>query len=261
MNAADLTRALESAFTTASVRARRQGRLYQVEIPAYLADGDPALLYVRPRADSTLEVTDLGHTLMRLSYTRAITEKAERAIGDLAARHGFALEAGEIRVIVPQGELFAAVLGLSQVEAAAEVALTSTPRGLSVERFKTIVREALVAAFADRCQLDYRDPSDHDGLWAMDAVIDGPTWLGVAIVPSDIEAERALANKGRLAPELHLRGRKTRWAAIPRDINALSDTTRRRLMASYLAPIPVYDEGHPELREQLGDLADLAKAS
>jgi hypothetical protein len=257
VNTDELKQALGASLAKATIRVRRPGKLFQVEIPCYLGDGDPALVYVRPETDDAVTVTDLGHTWMRLSYMRRLTQRHEQALQELASRYGLEFRDGRVFTTVPRSEIFAAAIAMAQVQTAAEVAVTTGGPRLSAERFKKIVREALLEAFAERCRLDYRDPSDAHGLWVLDAAIIGRTWVGIAIVPSDLEAERALANKGHLVPEMEKRGQRNRWVVVPRDIHMLGDTTQKRLMESFLAPIPVYDEGAPRLREVLADLADL----
>jgi hypothetical protein len=120
--------------------------------------GDAALVFVRPEEDGRVTLTDLGHTCMRLSYTRRLTEKTDAVLRALAERHGFTLKQGEI-------------------------------------------------ASNDAAR---RDPR-----------------------------------------------RKNRWLAILRDINDLHDNTRKRLLQSYVAQIPVYEEQRGVLGATLTSLADL----
>ena len=66
---------LRDAFTTgldaaARVRVRRPGSLFQVELPAYMGDGDAAAIYVRPGKNGSVILTDLGSTRTRISYQR-----------------------------------------------------------------------------------------------------------------------------------------------------------------------------------------------
>ena len=96
----------------ARVRARRPGSLFQVELPAFMGDGDVAAIYVRPARGEKLLVTDLGATRTRLSYHRRVTPELDEELGRLAGHQGLAFEDGEIRAEVTTSDLLAASLGL-----------------------------------------------------------------------------------------------------------------------------------------------------
>jgi len=259
----ELSRALHEGFgASATVRPRRPGKLYQVDIPSYLADGDSAGVYVRPEEDGRVTLTDLGHTCMRLSYTRRLNERTDAAIRKLSERHGFQFFSGEIFATMPLQEITAGAIALAQIESSAESALTAlTSRGVSGERFKKIVRDALREVVAEYCTFNYKSESDTEGLYAIDAAMTAtPTWLGIAIVPSDIEAERAISNRLYISRELDAAKKKHRWLAILRDVNDLRDMTRKRLLQTYVSQIPVYEEQKGTLRDTIVNLADLRAA-
>ena len=111
---------LHLAFTSgldgrARVRVRRPASLFQIDLPAFMGDGDGVAIYVRPAKGDTLVVTDLGSTRTRLSYQRKVTAELDEELGRLAEHQGLVFEDGEIRAVVPTGELLAASLGLLQV--------------------------------------------------------------------------------------------------------------------------------------------------
>ena len=103
--------------------------------------------------------------------------------------------------MLPPDELLAGTLALVQAQSAAEASITSLIRSAAgARRFKAMVREAIGEAFGGRAHLDYAD-ANHE--YSIDAVIEGPrSAIGVAAVPSDIEAERAVAAKLKLEPQL-----------------------------------------------------------
>lgn len=257
MDAPELTRTLQAAFgAEASVRARRPNRLYQIDLPAFFSDGDAAAIFVRLREDGLITMTDLGHTCMRLSYTRSITSEVEGTISRLASKHGFVFNQQRIESDMPPAELLAGALGLIQIESEAEATIAATvARGERSEEFRATVRDELARIFKGSCVFDYHDKADVDGLFSIDAFITlgDQRPLGVAIVPSNIEAERAVASKLYLAKIVPGNGR---WVAVAKDANSLSGKTRMRLMREYLVPVPKYEE---ESREQFErKLVDLA---
>lgn len=254
MNSGMLTEHLQKSFGTAvRVRARRPGALLQVELPAFLGDGDTALVFLRWHGDQ-VTVTDLGHVCMRLSYRRELGKQTDAVLERLSSRHGFQFREGEISVRVPLSELLPALFGLVQIESQADAMVeASVERAERSESFRVTVREALRELFAERCLLDFHDEeADPDSAYALDALIQGPVDLGVAIVPSDVEAERAVASK------LFFAGRvksPRRWVAIPRNVEDLRAGSRKRLLREYLLPVPVYAEEAGRLGEKLNDLA------
>lgn len=242
----------EALGTSADVRARRP-RLFQVGVPAYFSDGDGANVFVREGEDGSLLISDQGATVMRLGYTREVTNKVEEDLSRLAAAHGFQLVDGELTARISKRELAGGVLGLVQVESEAEAAIQAAgSRRQQAETFRRTVREALKDIFRDRCVLDFSDPvvdPNHD--YAIDAVIDGPRALGVYAVSNDAEADSALLRKIKLDPVLERRNHRRLWVAIPRDIAALGPRAQRKLLPEYeLAPA---DRG--QLERKLDTLA------
>ena len=118
----EVSKILQTCFgSEATVRARRPGVLFQVSLPAYLADGDAVAVYLRPNSDGRLIMTDLGHTCMRLSYTRKLTDQVLAIVADLAQRHGFALEEDRILATIRRQDVLGAVLGMIQIQSETEV--------------------------------------------------------------------------------------------------------------------------------------------
>lgn len=253
----EVTDILRAGFgTDASVRARRPGVLFQVNLPAYLADGDSVAVYIRPCADGRLTVTDLGHTCMRLSYSRKLTEEVLSTVADFAQRHGFSLEEERITATIQPADILGAALGMIQIQSEAEIAVARTvSRGKQSETFRKTVREVLGDIFKDKVEFDYHEPSDKEGLYSIDALIRAPSVsIGVAIAPSTVEAERAVAAKMHLAGTLPAGGRR-RWVAIPKDVSALDKKTQLRLMKEYLVPVPKFEDERDQIAPKLLELA------
>lgn len=61
----------------------RNGKLLQVETPFFFADGDPYQIYIREMPGGILRLTDMGHTLMHLSYENDIDKFREGTRGNL----------------------------------------------------------------------------------------------------------------------------------------------------------------------------------
>lgn len=251
MNAGDIKAALASSMGEAViVRPRRPG-LYQVTVPAFLIDRDPAAVFVRPMADGRVRVTDVGQTSMRISYTRKLTPDVLEALGSLASLHGIALDEGELSAVVQPDEVLAATMALVQVQTAAEVSIAVTVRRrASAEQFRREVQDILKEAFRESCLLNFFDAAnDSEALWKMDAVIRGPrTDIAVAILGGTTEAERAV---GTAAHIRHALRAHQFLVAVPRDINELPDLTRKRVMTEYLVPVPSFSEQRGVLPDRI----------
>ena len=233
MNATDIELRLRGAWgEETTVRARRPS-LYQVSVPAYLSDGDAAFVFVIPQ-DGKVRITDLGKTAQRLSYTRKLTGEVETALASLAHRNRLEFRDWRLEVVLPPDELLAGTLALVQAQSAAEASIASTLRAAAgAKRFKVLVQDAIREAFGDRAHLGYADANRE---YSLDAVVEGPRGVvGVAAVPSDIEAERAVAAKLKLEPVLVKEFTSLRhWVVLPRELEKLSDATRRRLVREYI---------------------------
>ena len=118
--ATDLADGLKQALGEGvRVRARRPD-LFQVELPSHLRDGDVPMMFVQPREDGLLRLTDLGHTRMRLSQRKPLTPELDRALECVARAHGLELDAGEVSVVLPAAALVTGALGLLRVQSEAD---------------------------------------------------------------------------------------------------------------------------------------------
>lgn len=241
----DLRNTLAAGFdASATVRVRRPGLIFQVELPAYLADGDAATIFVRPEGpEGQLTVTDLGNTVMRLSYTRTVSPAATDRLEKLARSHGFTFASGQFFRHVPAADLFPAALALAQLEAEAEFAVKApAPKGITPERFREIVLDAIRSEFKET-EVDYVDErSDPQHLYPVDAVIRRRHPVAVAVVPLEIHAERAVSSKLWLAQHDGSLA-DAKWLALPRNMNALQRGTQGRLVAHYDVPMSRVEDG------------------
>ncbi len=232
------------------VSARRPGKIFQVDFPAFLTDGDAATIFIEPTKVSGMYiVSDLANTLMRLSYTRDISTIDEQ-LNELVGRHGFIVSDGTIQCEASDDELMGAIIGLAQVEACAESAIRQpTTRGVSSKEFREMVLHELIDMFGERVQENFRAPNDKDGLYTIDAVLNLSRSVAVVAVPSELEAERAIVNKLSVATQCaQIKG----WIAVAKDINTLGRRPRTRLMKAYTTLPELEVES---LREKVEEIA------
>lgn len=245
------TRGLDSGAT---VRVRRPGALYQLELPAFADDGDGATVYIRPRGNGELVVTDLGATRMRISYESSLTPTLDLELGKVARGHGYVLRDGAFECIVPAEELVPAVLGLLQLEAVSEQFVVKTRvRKQEASAFRESVVSLLEELFKGHVETAFTDPvRDPDGLFAVDAVVrTARKPMAIALVPNDLDAERAVSAK--MTTQALLPG--ALWLAIPRDIDKLRTDSRRRLQKEYMPVVSEYSDERDLARARLIEFA------
>ncbi len=101
------------------IRLRRPG-VVQVYVPMNHEDGDGIEVFVDERynIDGKIRVTDLGKTLMRLSYTFDVDSDSKRSIlNRIVESNGANIEDGEIFIDVDYGDLYASAMQLAQISA------------------------------------------------------------------------------------------------------------------------------------------------
>lgn len=82
----DINKLQESlcSLMCAEVNVRKKnGKLLAIETPFFFADGDPYQIYIRELPGGILRLTDMGHTLMHLSYENDIDKFREGTRGKL----------------------------------------------------------------------------------------------------------------------------------------------------------------------------------
>lgn len=68
----------------AEVQVRQKNKeLIMVETPFFFSDGDPYQIYIKERPGGIIRLTDMGHTLMHLSYENEINKFREGTRGKL----------------------------------------------------------------------------------------------------------------------------------------------------------------------------------
>jgi hypothetical protein len=219
----------------ALVRVRRPGSLFQVNLPAFHADGDAVSVFVRPLADGRILVTDLGMTFMRMSYGAKLTDAIESEVAKVAKLNGFELREGRIQARVVARDLMPAIFGLIQTEILAEPIAKESKRRERVARdFRKEVIEFVMSTFGEeRTTVGFRDPArDPEGYAAVDVVVRGPRTLAIVAVSSPTAANDALGTKLLTGPSLP----NSRWIAVTSDFNALPNRSRARLLREYIVP-------------------------
>lgn len=233
--------ALRRGLGDVVVHTTRPDRLFQLEIPAYALDGDGLQVYVEATRDG-FHVTDLGATFMRASYAGELTRVQEAEVEDLVRSQGLQVEDGALGVVVAEGELFAAVMGMVQAQVTVETAVSrahAPKRARTEEDFRAMVQELLRDTFASRVTFDHGRSDDTDKDFAVDAFVEGPHPLGVAIVANAVAAERAVGTKLSLINVAPFTG--ATWLYIPRDAADLNQRTRRRLEREYEPVVTLFE--------------------
>lgn len=251
----DIRVALEKSLGVVHVHEARPGKLFQIDMPAFAPDGDGFQVYVEPM-DSGFRVSDMGATLMRASYGPELDEQQYGALMDIARGQGLEVDDGTLGAVVSREALIGGVLALLQTQASAEHAalVMRTPKRARRESlFQATIEDIITDAFGQRAVLGYHDPADKQGDYTIDAYVKGPRPLAIAIVPSDIAAERAVASKLTLlrSPSASTYA-TTNWVHVPLDAGSLTKRTSRRLDREYEPVVTAFDESQVEvIRERL----------
>lgn len=91
----------------------RKSNVYQLFVPLYHEDGDMIDMYLNPQPDGSIKVTDLGKTLMRLSYSYDIdTPNKERIFNQIITENHLSVENGEIISMSTTDNLFENIMQL-----------------------------------------------------------------------------------------------------------------------------------------------------
>lgn len=79
----------------------RNGKLFSVETPFFFADGDPYQIFIKEMPGGVIRLTDMGHTMMHLSYDNDIDKLREGTRGKI-----FEQIKAETLIEEDNGELF-----------------------------------------------------------------------------------------------------------------------------------------------------------
>lgn len=215
------------------VRVRRPGALFQVNLPAMHEDGDGVSIFVKPRKDGRLVVTDLGMTFMRMSYGFNVTDAIVAQVEGVARANGFGIRDGRIQATIEARDLVPAMFGLMQIEVLAEPLAHETRRQeRGLVEFRKMVVDLVVGTFGEeRTETSFHDAAkDPEGFASVDVVVHGGArTLAVVAVSSTLAAEAAIGTKYMIGPALD----RARWLAVPKDFNSLTNRTRSRLLREY----------------------------
>lgn len=245
--------ALREGFGNISLRTRRPRQIYQLEIPAWMSDGDGAQIYIQLRGEGRVSVTDLGTTATRLSYLAPLSERNASILSDLAEAQGFDFIDGRIEAAVGLGEIVPAVLGLLQVETVAEEVIEAPTARESAKRFVTALMDELDRSFPG--QVTRRPRLDDEGLWEVDALVELPRPVVVVAVASNAAAEQAVAAHAHLHDKVS--EGKAFWTAVPRDIAKIKKSSQRRLRSAFHIPIAEFE---PERETMAAKIRQYGKA-
>lgn len=106
--------------------------------------------------------------------------------------------------------------------------------------------------------MNFSDPEvDPEGLYPVDLVVRGRRWVGVSIVSSDADANNAALSKLKHARSPIFERHRALWAVVPRDIEALTQISRRRIINEFLSLTSEWTE--PARGDVVGRLRDLAE--
>lgn len=94
------------------ISATRPG-VFQVHLPFFHEDGDPVEVFVKLLNDGTLQVTDYGFTVMRLSYTYDLdTDNKTKVFKRILSENQLKEKDGEIFLKVQDGDLYPTLMAL-----------------------------------------------------------------------------------------------------------------------------------------------------
>lgn len=103
----------------AEVKIRpKNGELFAIETPFFFADGDPYQIYIKEMPGGVMRLTDMGHTMMHLSYDNDIDKLREGTRGkifdQIKAETLIEEEDGEFYVDTPLENLGANIFRIGQ---------------------------------------------------------------------------------------------------------------------------------------------------
>ena len=217
-----LKTSIDSALAAeVELRPVREGEV-QVYVPFEFPDGDGLVVHVRDAGQGRLEVTDLAHTLLHLSYhtdLKRFTEGQRASLLEkIRLRHGVEDRDGEFVLASTRATVGVDVFRFSQ--ALLEV---SDLRNLDKEIVRSTFREdfaTLIGEHFPEALRDYVDPShDPKGEYPVPFLLNGtPRPIGVFDVNSDERALEALV----IARQLRDWGHRMHFVAVEENQEALT---------------------------------------
>lgn len=97
---------------------KRKEGLFLIETPFFFPDGDPYQMYLKEMPGGIIRLTDMGHTLMHLSYENDVAKFREGTRGkifeQIKAEHDLIEEAGEFYIETPTNKITANIFRMGQ---------------------------------------------------------------------------------------------------------------------------------------------------
>jgi len=160
-----------------SVRSTN-GNLVAVDTPFYFSDGDPYQLYIREMPGGVLRLTDMGHTMMHLSYENDIDKFREgtrgRLFDQIKAETSVEEDNGEFYIETPIENLGFNIFRLGQALTKIND-LTFLNRARAESTFYEDLQEQLVRVVGDdKIRRDYYfDGMENSRDYPIDYLIEG----------------------------------------------------------------------------------------
>jgi hypothetical protein len=121
MNGIDINMVQEQLcnFLCADIKLVRKKRdLTLIETPFYFSDGDPYQIYLKEMPGGILRLTDMGHTLMHLSYENEVSKFREATRGkifeQIKSEHDLLEDTGEFFIETPIEKLSFSLFRMGQ---------------------------------------------------------------------------------------------------------------------------------------------------
>jgi hypothetical protein len=183
----------KSMCADVQVLPRPDGRLL-VQTPFTFPDGDGYSIYLQQLPSGGVRITDLGNTLMRLSYSEDIDKFTEgtraKILDRIIAEHGLVNSDGEFLLETPASEIGPSLFRFGQ--ALTHIHDLSYLKRARVEStfYEDLARELSTVVKAEIVHPDYEVPELADaGNYVIDFCIDGERPLFVFGVPGADKAK------------------------------------------------------------------------
>jgi len=259
MNPTDLKPAIDSALAAeVELRPVRDDQV-QVYVPVEFPDGDGLVVHVRDAGEGQLEVTDVAHTLLHLSYHTDLKRFTDGTRAELLERirlrHGVEDRDGEFVLRSSHATVGVDVFHFSQ--AMLEV---SDLRNLDREVVRSTFREDLIELIVEHfphAQRDYVD-REHDpkAEYPVPFVLNGtPRSIGVFDVNTDARALESVV----IARQWRDWGHRMHWVAVEEDQERLTRKHVAWVSATLDKQFPTLDGSEREIVEHLAEQHELSR--
>ncbi|MDR9240751.1 DUF1828 domain-containing protein [Burkholderia multivorans] len=244
---AELCKALCSEV---SLQERSDG-LVHVRTPFHFPDGDSFSMYLRRLPSGGFRISDMGGTLMHLSYEQDIDKLREgtrsRIFSQVLAEMGLVDEDGELVIEVPGDQLGAGVFRFGQ--ALTRVHDLTFLNRVQVEStfYDDLYERITEVAGADRVQRDYAAPGvpDADRYLADFGIVTPRAPLLIFGVPSQAKARLATI----VMQHLQMHHFKFRSMVVYSDMASISRTDVSRLTSVANDQVPSLSEAEALVRK------------